>query len=120
VIFDACVDPDQHGPVVEVKTNTIVVDVDQSVVERPAAVTKDGQRYEGDVVIGADGIRSAVRKGINAKDTLVFSCEMAYRLLIPGELIREDPATRWLVDRYQSTIWYGPDRHLVQDRKSVV
>lgn len=113
VILDACVDPNGHGPVVEVLTNTTVVDVDQSVVERPVAITNDGQRFEGDVVIGADGIRSAVRKGINAKDTLVFSGEMAYRVLIPGDLIREDPATRWLVDRYQSTIWYGPERHLV-------
>jgi salicylate hydroxylase len=50
---------------------------------------------------------------MGAPDTLLFSGEMAYRALIPGDLIAADPATRWLVDRYQSTIWYGPDRHLV-------
>ncbi len=38
---------------------------------------------------------------------------MAYRALIPGELIAADPATRFLLDRYHSTIWYGPGKHLV-------
>jgi len=38
---------------------------------------------------------------------------MAYRALIPGDRIAKDPATRFLFDRYQSTIWYGPQRHLV-------
>jgi salicylate hydroxylase len=80
---------------------------------RPAAVTGDGRRYAGDVLIGADGIRSRVRDLIGAEDTLEFSGEMCYRALIPGDSIAADPATRWLVDRFQSTIWYGPDRHLV-------
>src|SRR5699024_9191912 len=113
VIYDACIDPHQHGPVVDVKTNMTVVDVDQSVVERPVVITKDGQRFEGDVVIGADGIRSAVRKGIEAKDTVAVSREMVYRVLIPVDFIRRAPATRSLVVAYQSTFWFGPARPLV-------
>lgn len=112
VLLDACVETDP-GPAVEVHTNAAVVDVDQSVLERPAAVTADGRRFEADVIIGADGIRSAVRDAVGFADTLEFSGEMAYRALIPGDKIAADPATRWLVDRFQSTIWYGPDRHLV-------
>jgi hypothetical protein len=46
-------------------------------------------------------------------DTLVFSDEMAYRALVPGDKIAADPATRRPVDRFQSTIWYDPDRHLM-------
>lgn len=38
---------------------------------------------------------------------------MAYRALISGDLIAQDPATRFLADRYHSTIWYGPNKHLV-------
>lgn len=113
VIHEACIDPEGHGPVVEVITSAEVQEVDQTDVARPVVITADGRRFDADVVVGADGIRSAVRDSLGAEDTLVFSGEMAYRVLVPGDAIREDPATRWLVDRFQSTIWYGPDRHLV-------
>ncbi|MFC4947876.1 FAD-dependent monooxygenase [Pseudonocardia sp. GCM10023141] len=113
VLLDACLDPDGAGPVVQVFTNARVVDIDGSDAERPVAVTADGRRFDADVLIGADGIRSAVRDAMGLPDTLVFSGEMAFRALIPGDKIAADPATRFLLDRYHSTIWYGPDRHLV-------
>ncbi|WP_435069721.1 FAD-dependent oxidoreductase [Amycolatopsis thermoflava] len=113
VLLDACVDPDGHGPVVRVATGARVVELDRAQPERPAVITADGRRFTGDVVIGADGIRSTVRDLAGFDDTLVFSGEMAYRALIPGDLVAQDPATRFLVDRYHSTIWYGPDKHLV-------
>jgi salicylate hydroxylase len=113
VLLDACVDPDGAGPVVEVHTGAQVVGIAQSTPPRPVAITADGRRFDGDVLVGADGIRSAVRDAMGLPDTLVFSGEMAYRALIPGDKIAADPATRFLLDRYHSTIWYGPDRHLV-------
>jgi salicylate hydroxylase len=113
VILDACLAPDGPGPVVEVLTGRKVVALDRANPLRPAAVTERAERYESDVLIGADGIRSTVRDLMGAPENLCFSGEMAYRALIPGALIAADPATRWLVDRFQSTIWYGPDRHLV-------
>jgi salicylate hydroxylase len=113
VIMDACLDPAGPGPVVQIRTDSQVVDVDQSAPDRPAAVTAHGERITADVLIGADGISSRVRNAAGFPDTLLFSGEMAYRALIPGERIAADPATRWLLDRFHSTIWYGPDRHLV-------
>ncbi|MBO2453714.1 FAD-dependent monooxygenase [Actinomadura barringtoniae] len=113
VLLDACLDPEGAGPVVQVHTGAKVVEIDQSDPARPVAVTAAGERHESDVLIGADGIRSGVRDALGMPDTLLFSGEMAYRVLIPGDKIAADPATRWLVDRFQSTIWYGPDRHLV-------
>ncbi|AZM64271.1 MULTISPECIES: FAD-dependent oxidoreductase [unclassified Streptomyces] len=113
VLVDACVDPAGPGPVVELRTGSRVVDLDRRRPRRPAAVTEDGRRFEADVLIGADGIRSRVRDLMGLPDTLLFSGEMAFRALIPGDLIAADPATRFLVDRFQSTIWYGPGRHLV-------
>lgn len=98
---------------VELATDAKVVGLDRANPERPSVSTADGRRFEGDLVVGADGIRSAVRDLAGFGDTLVFSGEMAYRALIPGELVAADPATRFLVDRYHSTIWYGPDKHLV-------
>jgi salicylate hydroxylase len=113
VLLDACLDADGPGPVVEIHTDSKVVDVDRSDPTRPVAVTATGRRHPADVLIGADGIKSSVRDILGLPDTLRFSGEMAYRALIPGDKIAADPATRWLVDRFQSTIWYGPDRHLV-------
>ncbi|MFF4259861.1 FAD-dependent oxidoreductase [Streptomyces sp. NPDC001663] len=113
VLMDACVDPAGPGPVVELCTASRVTELDRSDPRRPVAVTEDGRRFEADMLIGADGIRSRVRDLMGLPDTLEFSGEMAFRALIPGELIAADPATRFLMDRFQSTIWYGPDRHLV-------
>ena len=113
VIMDACTDPYGPGPAVQLRTSSRVVELDRTDPLRPTAVTDGGERYAADALIGADGVRSRVRDLMGLEDTLEFSGEMAYRALIPGDLIAGDPATRWLVDRFQSTIWYGPDRHLV-------
>ncbi|GAA2065742.1 FAD-dependent monooxygenase [Streptomyces albiaxialis] len=113
VLMDACTDPGGPGPVVTLHTSSRVTELDRTDPARPVAVTEGGERYAGDVLIGADGIRSKVRDLMGAEDTLEFSGEMCFRALISGDAIAADPATRWLVDRFQSTIWYGPDRHLV-------
>jgi salicylate hydroxylase len=113
VLLDACTDPDGPGPAVRVHTSAQVTELDRSDPRAPVAITADGRRFEADLVIGADGVRSRVRELIGAEDTLVFSGDMCYRALIPGDLLAADPATRFLFDRYQSTIWYGPGRHLV-------
>ena len=113
MLLDACADPELPGPTVVLATGAKVVELDRTDPARPVAVAEDGRRFAGDVLVGADGIRSAVRDLAGFEDSLVFSGEMAYRALIPGDLIAADPATRFLVDRYHSTIWYGPDKHLV-------
>jgi 2-polyprenyl-6-methoxyphenol hydroxylase-like FAD-dependent oxidoreductase len=113
VLLDACTDPNGVGPVSAVHTSAKVTELDSTDPTRPVVVTEDGRRFASDVVVGADGVRSAVRELMELPDTLVFSGEMAYRALIPGEKIAADPATRFLLDRYHSTIWYGPGRHLV-------
>jgi salicylate hydroxylase len=114
MLVDVCVDPTGPGPVVELHTSSRVTAVDQSNRARPTAITADGRRYEGDVVIGADGLRSRIRGAIGlSEDDLLFSGQMVFRAMIPGESLRADPATRFLLDSFHSTMWLGPGRHLV-------
>jgi salicylate hydroxylase len=63
--------------------------------------------FEFDVVIGADGIHSAVRHAVAPEAELRFSGLCAYRCLIPAE---RAPA---FARRPVQTIWLGPGRHLV-------
>jgi len=113
LLLDACTDPDGPGPEVRIHVNSRVAHIDQDDPIRPTAVTTAGERHPADVLVGADGIRSTVRDLMGVPDTLAFSGEMAYRALIPGKRLADDAATRWLFDRFQSTIWFGHDRHLV-------
>ncbi|GEL22412.1 monooxygenase [Pseudonocardia sulfidoxydans NBRC 16205] len=113
VLLDACADPATPGPDVHLCTSARVKSVDQSVGEQPAVVTEDGRRFEADVVIGADGVRSQVREEIMGSDDLRFSGQMVFRVMVPGESLMKDPATRFLWDSFHSTMWLGPRLHLV-------
>ncbi len=69
---------------------------------------EDGQAVEGDALIGADGIQSAIRHGLFGEDQARFSGMMAWRGVIPMTSL---PAhMRGLV----ATNWIGPGRHVVQ------
>jgi len=70
-------------------------------------VCGDGSQYEGDALIGADGLWSMVRKYITDR-TPVCSEFVAYR----GTTAPERIPPREGLDNM--TIWIGPDLHLVQ------
>lgn len=53
--------------------------------ENPVAVFDDGERVSADVIIGADGIRSAVRDNLFDDRNVKFTGHMAWRGLIPAE-----------------------------------
>ncbi|MEV8512074.1 FAD-dependent monooxygenase [Dactylosporangium sp. NPDC051484] len=65
-----------------------------------------GRRTRADVVVGADGIRSVVRRALSG-DAPVFSGLGAYRGLVP--VAKLGPAAA----RPAARIWLGPDRHMV-------
>ena len=53
------------------------------------AILEDGEAVRGDVVIGADGIHSAVRRSMGLVDDARFSGKLVWRALVPAERIAE-------------------------------
>ncbi|MEU5852893.1 FAD-dependent monooxygenase [Saccharopolyspora shandongensis] len=67
----------------------------------------DGTTVTADMVIGADGVRSAVARAVTDKPEPVFSHLAAYRCLIPAA-----DAPDFMRDPIH-TVWLGPGRHFV-------
>lgn len=68
---------------------------------------ESGEQIEGDVLVGADGIRSAVRQQVIADGEPRVSGHVIYRSLIPMGLVPDE--LRWNT----VTLWAGPKWHFV-------
>jgi salicylate hydroxylase len=68
------------------------------------ATFENGAIAKADILIGADGIHSTVRRILLGAERPRFACR-AYRGLIPAERLPDFPR--------ESTAWLGPGRHLV-------
>jgi salicylate hydroxylase len=66
----------------------------------------DGAEVEADVVIAADGIHSELRHHVVPPSEPVFSGSVAYRGLVPAELVPDWPTDAW-------HMWLGPGRHFL-------
>lgn len=70
-------------------------------------ITQSGDVFEGDAVIGADGVRSKIREQMTGGDELKLSGHVAYRAVLDIEQMPED--LRWNA----ATLWGGPKCHMV-------
>lgn len=76
--------------------------------------TSDGRAFEAELVIGADGINSKMRElFLGREDPPLPTGDLAYRLLLNTDRMREDPDLRKFVEEPQVNYWIGPDKHAV-------
>jgi salicylate hydroxylase len=68
---------------------------------------RDDTVREGDVVIGADGIRSTIRAAVIPPEEPRFTGQVAWRGLVPAEAMPADAIGAAV------TVWVGPGRHVV-------
>jgi salicylate hydroxylase len=100
------------------KNSNITVKMDSKVVEydfdAPAAKTEIGIWFRADLVICADGIKSAVREAINGKSCdPIDTGDVAYRILVPVKPLLDDPSMRHFVTEPWAVHWMGPEAHAV-------
>jgi salicylate hydroxylase len=79
-------------------------------VPEPDAVTltfANGGSARADLVVGADGVRSIVRKWVSGEDGIVYSGTSGFRGIVPRAAV---PA---LPDPEALQFWMGPDAHLL-------
>ena len=102
VLLAACRDND----LIELRTSAEVTAYEQD-GGGVTAVLASGERVSGAMLVGADGLWSAVRKQMLDDDPPRVSGHTTYRSVIPTEQMPED--LRWNA----ATLWAGPKCHVV-------
>ena len=64
-------------------------------------------RYEGEALIGADGLHSCVRNHLWGEQAPRFTGNVAWRALVPREKLPAD----WMARK--ANVWWGPGKHFV-------
>lgn len=88
-----------------------VTDLDFS---RPSVKISTGEVYEADLVLGADGDRSACRSALlGYPDLPVSTGDIVFRIAIQRPDITKKHAAWELMKRESVNLWLGPDAHVV-------
>lgn len=74
------------------------------------ATFENGHVATGDILIGADGIRSTVRRLVFGQIDPVFAGKVAYRGLIPEENLPEMDSYKWIANA-----WPAPGQFMLQN-----
>lgn len=96
----------------EVVLNARIESVDDASI---SVKLSDGRVYTADLVIGADGIRSKVRRAVMPEEEIAprKSTNCAYRATVPVDVMRADPKIAHLMDDLNSNCWIGYRRHIM-------
>ncbi|CUM62466.1 uncharacterized protein PRCAT00000016001 [Priceomyces carsonii] len=96
---------------VSIILNSTVVDLDFNTNK---VFTSDNREYTGDIIIGADGLRSKVRSlMLGREDPPHDTGDLAYRALVRVEDMKEYPELDFISKEPNIHFWWGPDIHVV-------
>jgi len=87
-----------------------------SSVGHPAVATfADGREVEADIVVGADGINSAVRDSLFGVQQSRYTEQMAWRCIVPIDCVptRIGPGQSVAIGHDEYVGWIGPDGHVI-------
>ncbi|CAG9988599.1 unnamed protein product [Clonostachys byssicola] len=97
---------------VTVKLNSRVTEYNEMV---PSIKMQDGTILKSDLIVAADGVKSAARKLILGKDNKdpIRTGFAVYRSTIDAQKMRDDPETATLLREPALNVWIGPQRHVM-------
>ncbi len=104
VLYEAC----QKKGTIQFFTNQVIQTAEQD-GDTATIINQNGEKFTAEAVIGADGVKSNLRK-LFIDDTPVNSAYVAYRGTLPIEEIAGDDN----FDLDDVIMWVGPNLHLVQ------
>lgn len=106
-LIATAVDPNGFGTPVEIRLGVEVQSVVSSDSDVASFQLSNGEVITGDVAIGADGIRSNVRRSIFGEIPTRWSGRIVYRHIIDVTNIGREPALAELLSRPVQQIWLG-------------
>ena len=91
-----------------------VVDVNWTSSPQVTVTTQKGKTWTFDLLVGADGLKSAVRNLIlpHVKPRPPTK-NCAYRAIVPAEQVARDPVAKELVEEMRMDIWMSPGRYII-------
>jgi len=104
---------DLVAPHVTILLGSLVVECDPGPVS-PSVTLKSGKVVRGDLIVGADGVKSFIQQVVSGKPSPAEPTgDAAYRAIIPASLLMQDPELRELIEHPQMAGWMAPRRHLM-------
>ena len=84
-------------------------------VDRNSVHLKDGRELTADLIVGADGLNSLVRRNIpaTASAELTPLGEKAYRCTVDKDLMRSNPNLAWLLENNNVQMWVFDGRYIL-------
>ncbi|OBZ73032.1 3-hydroxybenzoate 6-hydroxylase 1 [Grifola frondosa] len=102
---------DLAAPVMDLRLNATVVSVDP---DAPSLTLASGETVHGDLIIGADGVKSLVQQVVLGRvNPAQPTGDAAYRAIIPTSYLRSQPDLKSLAEVPEMTGWMGPRRHIM-------
>ena len=117
-LFDMVYDLAKDSPNVTIRLGCTVTSVNPTpdANGNVSVTTATGETIPGDLIIGADGVKSVVRGivlGRPGHDPAQPTGDAAYRAIVPTDVLMKDPELRQFVETPEMTAWMGPGRHLM-------
>ena len=102
---------DLAEPSMTLRLKSTVVSVDP---DAPSVTLASGEVISGDLIIGADGVKSVIQQTVLGRvNPARPTGDAAYRSIIPTSVMMQDPDLKPFVDTPEMTGWMAPGRHVM-------
>ena len=104
----------ERGVKIVLNAKVIGIDYERDKSGRVRLTLASGEEFLGDLVVGADGIRSRCREALLSRsDPPLPTGDLAYRIILTADQLKDDEDLQKWVENPQVHFWVGPYSHVV-------